>query len=203
MVNLNRKPTPYHYEQGEPRRRDSFSPSHSPSLRDPSPSGRAPGVSSNTFRTGPISAAVPAPSSEPAARNPRIHRQSGIPSISRPRGSTIGGSTYGLSANESSRPTQFQTPTPLAPTSTSKKASYALLSVSPTPAHAHDPAERRAVSTPDPPHRPDFYKNINEYGHSGASSPPLVDFTRFEDTYRPPQERRFEGLLADRGREGR
>ncbi|CAA7269869.1 unnamed protein product [Cyclocybe aegerita] len=196
MANLNRKPTPYHYEQGHPRRRDSLSLSLAPGSREPSPTGHASGVSSTTLGAGHISSAVPVPSSEPTARNPRIHRQSGIPSISRPRGSTIGSSTYGLSSSPSPGSAQLQTPTPLAPISTSKKASYALLSVSPTPAHAHDPAERRAVSTPDPPDRPDFYKNINEYKHTGASSPPLVDFTRFEDTYRPPRERRFEGLLA-------
>ncbi|KDR82056.1 hypothetical protein GALMADRAFT_240517 [Galerina marginata CBS 339.88] len=131
-------------------------------------------------------------------RNPRVHRQTGIPSIFRPSGSSndIGDGT--------------------GKNSTKKKRSYHLLSISNLTSRVKDKHKDRDSGNddeddfvpPTSPRRrfvsmpqllPSNFQQIaieNSRIAGGRGSPPIVDFTRFEDTYRGPRNGAFEGLVA-------
>ncbi|KAF9473507.1 hypothetical protein BDN70DRAFT_885760 [Pholiota conissans] len=121
---------------------------------------------------------------DPSPRNPRIHRQSGIPSINRPR----------LSSNAS-----FGAGT----LNKLKKTAHHLLSNSPD-IHVSDqtPARRRFASMPHPyPATPGHIETTPGLRSRNASaSPPIVDFTAFADTYRGPRTGHYEGLMPRHSR---
>ncbi|KAF9553749.1 hypothetical protein CPC08DRAFT_713479 [Agrocybe pediades] len=73
--------------------------------------------------------------------------------------------------------------------------------------------KRRFVSMPQPlPSTTPLYNDAHYYHHhhhhhhsrhptrgvGGLASPPIIDFTRFEDLYRGPRDQNFEGLIARR-----
>ncbi|PPQ71663.1 hypothetical protein CVT26_010582 [Gymnopilus dilepis] len=87
-----------------------------------------------------------------------------------------------------------------------KKQSYSLLSVanpSPQPSPGLTPASRRRfVSMPQalPSEGPTRVDIDSDRLSRAMASPPLVDFTQFEDTYRGPRTGNFEGLMASTSR---
>ena len=125
------------------------------------------------------------PVSESHPRNPRVHRQSGIPSINRPR--HLSGAVV---ANETNTP-----PTPKPSTT---KTSYQHLSRDPISQISSPSYHRRIASMPQPlPSVIQAQIDIDDdrIGR-GLISPPIVDFTRFDDQYRGPRNGYFEGLVA-------
>jgi hypothetical protein len=120
----------------------------------------------------------PSPIIESHPRNPRVHRQSGIPSINRPR--RLSGT---LVANESNTP---RTP------------KYQHLSRDPIPQSSTPLTHRRIASMPQP--LPSVIQTQLDIDADriarGLISPPIVDFTRFDDQYRGPRNGYFEGLVT-------
>ena len=120
----------------------------------------------------------PSSTSESHPRNPRVHRQSGIPSINRSRGVGV--------SNESDTPRTTGK-------SSVTKAAYQLLQISPP-----GPSHRRVVSMPQPLSSAiQAQMDIDaDRIARGLVSPPIVDFTRFDDQYRGPRSGNFEGLMT-------
>ena len=125
----------------------------------------------------------PSPAIDSHPRNPRVHRQSGIPSINRPK--RLSGAVS-VVANE--------TITPRTPKSSTTKASYQ----HPMPQPSTPPTHRRISSMPQPlPSAIQTQLDIdNDRIARGLISPPIVDFTRFDDQYRGPRNGYFEGLVT-------
>ena len=117
-------------------------------------------------------------------RNPRVHRQSGIPSINRPR--RLSGAVV---ANETNTPTAKSPAT---------KTSYQHLSRDPNLQNSTPSSHRRIVSMPQPlPSVSQAQIDIDgDRIARGLISPPIVDFTRFDDQYRGPRNGYFEGLVT-------
>lgn len=111
-------------------------------------------------------------------RNPRVHRQSGIPSINRSRGVGV--------SNESDTPRTTGK-------SSATKSGYPHLQIS-TPGSSH----RRVASMPQPLSSAiQAQMDIDaDRIARGLVSPPIVDFTRFDDQYRGPRSGNFEGLMT-------
>lgn len=114
-------------------------------------------------------------------RNPRVHRQSGIPSINRPKGLNCAGVS---NSNETNIPPSRST------RSSATKTAYQHL-------HRGPSSHRRVASMPQPlPSVTQAQIDIDgDKIARGLVSPPLVDFTRFEDQYRGPRNGNFEGLV--------
>ena len=129
---------------------------------------------------------TPSPASESHPRNPRVHRQSGIPSINRPRG--LSGAVVASEMNTTSR----------APNPSATKTLYQHLSREPNLLTSTPSSHRRIVSMPQP--LPSVIQaQIDIDGDRiarGLISPPIVDFTRFDDRYRGPRKGNFEGLVT-------
>ena len=123
----------------------------------------------------------PSPALESHPRNPRVHRRSGIPSINRPR--RLSGAVV---ANE--------TNTPRTPKSSSPKT----LSRDPIPQTSIPASHRRIASMPQP--LPSVIQTQIDIDADriarGLTSPPIVDFTRFDDQYRGPRNGYFDGLVT-------
>ena len=129
----------------------------------------------------------PSPAIDSHPRNPRVHRQSGIPSINRPR--HLSGAVS-VVANE--------TNTPRNPKSSTTKATYQHLSRDLIPTPSPPPTHRRISSMPQP--LPSVIQTQLDIDGDriarGLVSPPIVDFTRFDDQYRGPRNGYFEGLVT-------
>ena len=123
----------------------------------------------------------PSPALESHPRNPRIHRQSGIPSINRPR--RLSGAVV---ANETNTPRSTAK-------SSARKTSPRSREPNRPPSSHH-----RIASMPQP--LPSVIQaQIDIDGDRiarGLISPPIVDFTRFDDQYRGPRNGYFEGLVT-------
>ena len=125
------------------------------------------------------------PALESHPRNPRVHRQSGIPSVNRPR--RLSGAVV---ANE--------TNTPRSPKSSATKTSYQQhLSRDPNP-QSSTAYHRRITSMPQPlPSAIQTQIDIDgDRLARGLISPPIVDFTHFDDKYRGPRNGYFDGLVT-------
>ena len=124
----------------------------------------------------------PSPALESHPRNPRVHRQSGIPSINRPR------RLSGANETKTSRTAK----------SSATKAPYQHLSREPNLPTSTPSPHRRIASMPQP--LPSVIQaQIDIDGDRiarGLISPPIVDFTRFDDQYRGPRNGYFEGLVT-------
>ena len=127
----------------------------------------------------------PSPALESYPRNPRVHRQSGIPSINRPR-------------RPSGAVVADETNTPRTVKSSATKTSYQHLSRDPNLQTSTPSSHRRIASMPQP--LPSVIQaQIDIDGDRiarGLISPPIVDFTRFDDKYRGPRNGYFEGLVT-------
>ncbi|KAF8809756.1 Rho GTPase activation protein [Phlegmacium glaucopus] len=129
---------------------------------------------------------TPSPTLDSHPRNPRVHRQSGIPSINRPRGLSGAGVSNETNTPRIGRPLAtkigYQHP------SRDQNAQVS------TPTSHH----RRLVSMPQP--LPSVIQaQIDIDGDRiarGLISPPIVDFTHFDDRYRGPRSGHFEGLVT-------
>jgi hypothetical protein len=138
----------------------------------------------------PASSPIP---SDPSPRNPRVHRQTGIPSISRQRTSSnasfgVGHGKEGIGGHISDT------------LGTLKKTAHHLLSKTPD-VYDHTPSSRRRFASMPPPQvQPSPTISPNNMHGRAAGSPPIVDFTTFEDTYRGTRMGNFEGLMARRSR---
>ena len=120
-------------------------------------------------------------------RNPRVHRQSGIPSINRPR--RLSGAVV---ANE--------TNTPCIAKSSATKSSYQH-PVLPRDSNLQTstPSSHRRIASMPQPLPSVIQAQIDIDGDRiarGLISPPIVDFTRFDDQYRGPRNGYFEGLMT-------
>lgn len=130
---------------------------------------------------------------DPSPRNPRVHRQTGIPSISRPRTSSnvsfgAGQGKDGIGGHVSGT------------LGTLKKTAHHLLSKTPD-VYDHTPSSRRRFASMPPPQvQPSPPISSNNMHGRAAGSPPIIDFTTFEDTYRGTRIGNFEGLMARRSR---
>lgn len=134
----------------------------------------------------PTKSPSPSPAEESHPRNPRVHRQSGISSINRPRGLSGSGVSNETNIPRTSR--SFAT-----------KHGHQHLSREPmpqtsTPATSH----RRVASMPRSlPSVTQTQIDIDgDRVARGLVSPPIVDFTRFDDGYRGPRNGNFEGLVT-------
>ena len=127
----------------------------------------------------------PSPALESHPRNPRVHRQSGIPSINRPRG--LSGAIVSDETN-----------TPRTVKSSATKASYQHLLREPILQTSTPSSHRRIASMPQPlPSVTQAQIDIDgDRIARGLISPPIVDFTRFDDQYRGPRNGNFEGLVT-------
>ncbi|KAF8161657.1 hypothetical protein B0H34DRAFT_701973 [Crassisporium funariophilum] len=129
------------------------------------------------------------PLPDPYLRNPRIHRQSGIPSILRPRGSSDADSPNHLDVHKTFLDDEL---------ASSVDAANSMLLKTFDPRERASGAHRRFVSMPNPIPS-EIQARIDIDGDRIAralASPPIVDFTQFTDTYRGPSNRNFEGLIA-------
>jgi hypothetical protein len=128
------------------------------------------------------SPSTPSPALESHPRNPRVHRQSGIPSINRPKGLS--------GANE--------TNTPRTGNSSATKNAYQHI-YRDSNLHFSTPSSHRRVASMPQPLPSVIQAQIDIDGDRiarGLASPPIVDFTRFDDQYRGPRSGYFEGLLT-------
>uniref|UniRef100_A0A8H8CQH4 Rho-GAP domain-containing protein n=1 Tax=Psilocybe cubensis TaxID=181762 RepID=A0A8H8CQH4_PSICU len=155
---------------------------------------------------------------EPCIRNPRIHRQSGIPSITRTSKGTPnpnpGGGTGNLQQSGQSTPKSVTFGGPGKTHSIKSK----VLGRQKMPKIHHEldlwdqgtpvrdgltstsASRRRYTSMPsDLQAQIDIDNDCIARGLA-SSSPPLVDFTHFEDMYRGPRIGAFEGLVPYRNR---
>lgn len=134
----------------------------------------------------PLPPSTPSPALESYPRNPRVHRQSGIPSINRPKGLS--------GANE----TNTTTPRTGNFESATKNAYQQHLYRDPNLQLSTPSSHRRIASMPQP--LPSVIQaQIDIDGDRiarGLVSPPIVDFTRFDDQYRGPRSGNFEGLFT-------
>ena len=125
----------------------------------------------------------PSPALESHPRNPRVHRQSGIPSINRPR--RLGSAVIANETNTSR-------------TSKSSATKTSHRSREPNPQTSTPSSHCRIASMPQP--LPSVIQaQIDIDGDRiarGLVSPPIVDFTRFDDQYRGPRNGYFEGLVT-------
>ncbi|PPQ81723.1 hypothetical protein CVT25_013447, partial [Psilocybe cyanescens] len=164
----------------------------------------------------------PVPSSnvtpESCTRNPRIHRQSGIPSISRPLRGTPSpspdiGAQYLRTDGQATPKSIMSTGTGKMSARKPKATGYQILSKThhgddvydkPTPAAGNSlsyisSSRRQIASMPqDLPSNLQAQIDIdNDRLARGlaSASPPIVDFTRFEDTYRGPRIGDLDGLV--------
>lgn len=178
---------------------------------------------SQSFKPSPL---VPSANVTPelCIRNPRIHRQSGIPSILRPIRGTSSPSPDNVPRNlqlDGQSTPKSATICGVGKTSArkSKMTGHHVLSKT---HHRHDVCDkstpptrnsasvstsrRRYASMPqDLPSNLQVQIDIDNDRIARAlasSSPPIVDFTRFEDMYRGPRIGDFEGLVPYRNRAG-
>ncbi|KIM42350.1 hypothetical protein M413DRAFT_132106 [Hebeloma cylindrosporum] len=143
--------------------------------------------------------------SETLPRDPRVHRPLGIPSISRPLRSFSPIARANVGASPGTHTSAL---------GALKKTAYHMLSKTTGTTHpvherrpsppksplAPEPNGRRYASMPHPlPSAIQAQIDIdNDRRARGIGSPPIVDFTRFEDTYRGPRSGNYEGLIASR-----
>ena len=157
----------------------------------------------------PLSVTNPIPS-ESLPRNPRVHRQLGISSISRPlrgfspiarayNGNASTSPSGGTSALGALKKTAYQMLSKT--TGTASPAAHDRRPSPPkSPSDPEQASHRRFASMPHPlPSAIQTQIDIdNDRRARGIASPPIVDFTRFEDTYRGPRSGNYEGLIATR-----
>lgn len=126
--------------------------------------------------------ATPSPALDSHTRNTRVHRQSGIPSINRPRALSGAGVSNETNVPHIGRPS-------------ATKIGYQ----HPSNAQASTPTPHRRL-TSMPQRLPSVIQaQIDIDGDRiarGLLSPPIVDFTRFDDRYRGPRSGNFEGLVT-------
>lgn len=135
-------------------------------------------------------------SDDHSLRNPRIHRQTGIPSISRPRTHTTGGIPEPCQTKDGA--------TGIAKTSafgSLKKTAYHLLSKTNDVSDSILPRPRFS-SMPSQNHTPlldtQVAMDISHTQKAGVVSPLIIDFTNFEDKYREPRVGNLEGIINSR-----
>lgn len=135
-----------------------------------------------TKSPSPLSTPSPALDSHP--RNPRVNRQSGIPSINRPKGLNGAGVS-----NETNTPEPLTTKTGYQHPSRDPKAQPS------TPTTSYHRLASIPQSIPSV-----VQAQIDIEGgripRGSLISPPIVDFTRFDDRYRGPRSGNFEGLVT-------
>ncbi|KJA19164.1 hypothetical protein HYPSUDRAFT_89487 [Hypholoma sublateritium FD-334 SS-4] len=135
-------------------------------------------------------------SGDPSPRNPRIHRQTGIPSISRPRTHTTSGIPESSQAKDGAtgigKATAF---------GSLKKTAYHLLNKTSDVSDSALPRPRIS-SMPSQKQIPlldtQVAMDTSHTQRTSVASPPVIDFTNFEDNYREPRAGDFDGTMKSR-----
>ena len=138
-------------------------------------------ITTAMLKKSPLSTPSPALDSHP--RNPRVHRQSGIPSINRPK--CLNGAGVSHETNTPGHTEPLTTKTGYQHPSRDPKAQ------SSTPTSYH-----RLASIPQPVIQAQIDIDGDRIARGSLISPPIVDFTRFDDRYRGPRSGNFEGLVT-------